>query len=373
MHVVPVEAVDGKFFLRQQGEPVQLLGIDGGKLPVRSGWTPVRVLTGLNEVSIMQLRHERGGLGEWFLDRELRYYGNTLHDLPEAWQRTITDALPTYPEIPWDEIAAGNDAARNTVSAPEIGSIALSGIKVFNPVAPDVLAYYAHFWHRNEYLVMRNALTSEVMRLLEETVTFEKLRSNADPSQFYRTHNDEECNSFLRNFLILSRDYYEAVLATDLLPTYGFAMKYLRNSDMQPHYDNFDNPVSSTVCYHFSPEGAHNPLFLDKARFTNPFTFRVTVKDREGIPRANVVRIDLQPGDIAIFRGRHHLHWRERITVDMDYRALLLHFSDVKYRNHLRVARPTPHVPHSRLDLDNYDEFREQFALYFEPDGRDWV
>ena len=321
----------------------------------------------------MQLRHESGALGEWFLDRDLLFFGNAFEKLPEAWQRVVTDSLPAYPKIAWDEIASGHDAAHETVSAPEIGSITLSGVKVFNPVPPDQLAYYAYFWNKNEYLVIRNALTSDVRCLLEESIRFEKLQKVDDPRQFYRTHNDEECNGFIQHLLVMCRDYYEAVLATDLLPSYAFAMKYIKNSDMQPHYDNLDNPVSSTVCYHFSPEGVDNPLFLDKARFANPFTFRVTVEDREGIPRENVVRIDLRPGDIAVFRGRHHLHWRERITVDMDYRALLLHFSDVKYRNHLRVARPTPHVPHSMLDFDNYEAFREQFALYFEPDGRDWV
>jgi len=330
------------------------------------------VLTGLREVSIMQLRHESGALGEWFFDRDFRYFGNLLANLPETCQRTVTDALPTYPEIPWDEIATGNDVADETGAAPEIESIAVSGVKVFNPVTPDELAYYAYFWKRNEYLVMRNALTSEVRRLLEETIGFEKLRRNDDPRQFYRTHNDEECQSFVHDFLIQARDYYEVALATDLLPTYAFAMKYGRDSDMQPHYDNFDNPVSSTVCYHFSPEGERNPLFLDKARFSNPFTSRVTVKDRGGIPGENFGKIDLRPGHIACFRGRHHLHWRDPINLDMDYRALLLHFSDVKYRNHLRMARPTPQVPHSFLDLDTYEGLREQFALYFEPDGRDW-
>jgi hypothetical protein len=373
MHIVPVEAVDGKFFLRRRGQPIELMGVYCGKLPLKPGWAPVRVLTGLRGVSIMQLRHENGGLGKWFFDRDLRFIGDALASLPETCQRTVTDALPAYPEIAWDEMVVGNDLAQGAVATPEIESIELSGVKMFNPVTPDELAYYAYFWKRNEYLVIRNALTSDVRRLLEETIRFEKSRSADDPRQFYRTHNDEENKGFVRDFLIQARDYYEVALATDLMPTYAFAMRYGRNSDMQPHYDNFDNPVSSTVCYHFSPEGECNPLYLDKARFLNPFTRRVTIKDRGGIPRENAVRIDLRPGDIAVFRGRHHLHWRDPIEVDMDYRALLLHFSDVKYRNQLRVAQPTPPLPHSFLDLDNYEEFREQFALYFEPDGRDWV
>lgn len=148
-------------------------------------------------------------------------------------------------------------------------------------------------------------------------------------------------------------------------------MKYIKNSDMDPHYDNLHNPISSTVCYHFTPNGTSNPLLLDRAKFANPYTQRMTVADKGGIPTSNVVRMDLAPGDIAAFRGRNHLHWREAISVDMDYRALLLHFSDFKHKNKVVKGRPIPHVIDSLVDVDDYDKFREVYAMYFEQDGRE--
>jgi len=142
---------------------------------------------------------------------------------------------------------------------------------------------------------------------------------------------------------------------------------------MDPHYDNLHNPISSTVCYHFTPDGASNPLLLDKARFANPYTQRMTVADKDGIPECNVVRMDLAPGDLAAFRGRSHLHWRQAISGEMDYRALLLHFSDFKFKNTLVKGRPIPHVIDSLVDIHSYDEFREIYAMYFEQNGRDWI
>ena len=116
-----------------------------------------------------------------------------------------------------------------------------------------------------------------------------------------------------------------------------------------------------------------NPLLLDKARFANPYTQRMTVKDKAGIPSGNVVSMDLAPGDIAAFRGRNHLHWRNPIAGDMDYRAVLLHFSDFKYKNTVVKGQPIPHVIDSLVDVDSYDRFRETYAMYFEQNGQDWV
>jgi hypothetical protein len=373
MQVVPVELIGGDFFVRRGGTSVRLLAMNGGPLPLMGGWSPFRVLLGPKRVSVLQLRHETGGLSTWFLNRDLRYETNTFEGLTDRAQRDLMDTIPEFPEIRWDEIAASGVALSDLDSLNPISSITLSGVQIFNTPLSAELSAYADFWKKNDYLIVRNALTEEAKSLLNMKITFEDLKATDDPRQFYRVHNDDGCRKFIRDFLVEARDYYEAILATDVLPTYGFAMKYVRNSDMDPHYDNFDNPVSSTVCYSFSPDGATNPLLLDRARFSNPFTSRVTVADRAGIPEVNVVRIDLEPGDLAVFRGRQHLHWREPIFDDMDYRALLLHFSDVKYKGQLRIAKPGPHVPHQFIDLDNYEQFRETYALYFEQNQEDWV
>lgn len=255
-----------------------------------------------------------------------------------------------------------------------IAWIELDGIRLFNDIEPHRLEALRLFWSRHGYLHIQNALTNDAIALLDTQISFDVMHCVDDPIQFHRAHNDAGCNPFIRKFLDVATDYYAAVLAVELAPAYGFAMKYLKNSDMEPHYDNLNNPISSTVCYRFTPEGERNPIYVDRARFENPHTHRLTVMDRSGIPRENVVAMHLKPGDLAVFRGRNHLHWRDFISSDIDYRAILLHYSDYKYKGRLIPPQPDmlPSIEAKLIDLESYDRFRERYAMYFKPTG-DWV
>lgn len=260
------------------------------------------------------------------------------------------------------------------VAAAKIASVTLDGVRLFKEVPREKLQSWINFWQQNEYLFLRDALTPDAVSLLQERITFEEMTCADDPRQFHRVHNDNVCLTFINRFLLASKSYYSAILSVDIAPAYAFAMKYIKNSDMEPHYDNFNNPISSTVCYHFTPEHLSNPIFVDRARFENPYPRRVTIKDRGGIPVENVVEMNLRAGDIAIFRGRNHLHWRNFVSDEMDYRALLLHYSDYKYKGSLLAsADQVPHIDATLIDFENYDDFRRRYAMYFDAAKRSWI
>lgn len=260
------------------------------------------------------------------------------------------------------------------VASAKVASVTLEGVRLFNDLSRESLASTVTFWKQNEYVFLRDALTDDAISLLMERVTYEEMTCVDDPRQFYRVHNDESCSGFIHKFLAASRSYYSAILSAELSPAYAFSMKYIKNSDMDPHYDNFNNPISSTICYHFSPEHLSNPIYVDRARFDNPYTHRVTVKDRDGIPVENVAEMNLRAGDIAVFRGRNHLHWRRLVSDEMDYRALLLHFFDYKYKGMLiNGTDQIPLINAHLLDFENYDEFRRQYVMYFDAAGQPWI
>lgn len=259
-------------------------------------------------------------------------------------------------------------------AAEKIARIEVNGVRLFNSFSPTQLAEYTAFWLKNEFLMVPKALTDEAIAMFSREITFENMTSVNDPRQFFRVHNDEACHPFIHHQVLHAcTQFYEGVLSTTLIPAYAFAMKYIKNSDMDPHYDNFNNPISSTVCYHFTPGGLSNPVYVDRAKFSNPYTMRLTVKDRPGIPAENVATLDLHPGDIAIFRGRNHLHWRDAVANDMDYRALLLHFCDYNYKGVSSAGGQIPNVAHELIDIESYDEFRETYTMYFEKNGQDWT
>ena len=260
------------------------------------------------------------------------------------------------------------------LTSARISSVTLEGVRLFNDISREGLLALIRFWRENEFLFLRNALTADAMSLLNKRITYNDMTCRNDPRQFYRVHNDESSASFIASFLAASQSYYSAILAVDIAPAYAFAMKYIKDSDMEPHYDNYNNPISSTVCYHFSPDHLSNPIYVDRARFENPYPRRVTVKDRNGIPVENVVEMNLRAGDVAVFRGRNHLHWRKFVADEMDYRALLLHFSDYKFKGTLLSgADQVLNIEPGLIDFDNYDDFRRKYAMYFSSNGQSWI
>ncbi len=287
-------------------------------------------------------------------------------------------ALPLFPNIPWQQFPVDNTdivpaGIFSAPSADRIPGIFYEGVKLFNDLSDDDIDRLSESWEENEYLLVQNALTADAIAFLTERITFADRNNVDDVRQFYRIHNDMACFRLIQDVHAASRLYYEKILSSKLMTTNAFAMKYIKGSDLHPHYDNLHTPISSTVCYHFGPEGVKNPLFFDKAKFFNPYTSRLTVKDREGIPPENIVRIDLAPGDIGIFKGRTHLHWREPVQGEIDYRAVLLHFSESHYRGVLQRGRPTTNVSADLVDLDSYTSFREDYSMYFEGNGKGWT
>ncbi len=260
------------------------------------------------------------------------------------------------------------------VASAKIAAVTLDGVRLFKDVPREKLVSWISFWQQHDYLFLQDALTPEAVSLLRQQVTFENMAFADDPRQFHRAHNDGSCHPFINRFLAASKNYYSAILSAEIAPTYAFAMRYIKNSDMEPHYDDFGNSISSTVCYHFTPEHLNNPIYLDRARFENPYPRRVTIKDRRGIPVENVVELHLRAGDVAIFRGRNHLHWRDFVSDEMDYRALLLHFTDYKYKGMLFTGSDQlAQIDPALLDFESYDDFRQRYVMYFNTGKRSWI
>lgn len=261
----------------------------------------------------------------------------------------------------------------HAVASARIGSVSVQGVRLFKDITKERLQSLLNFWKQNDYLLIQDALTDDAISLLKEHVTYEQMNSVHDSRQFFRVHNDKECDAFIGEVLNASNLYYATILSADILPAYAFAMKYIKNSDMDPHYDSYNNPISSTICYHFSPEHLSNPIYVDRAVFSNPYTHRLTIKDRNGIPVESVAEIHMRAGDIAVFRGRNHLHWRKPVLVDMDYRAILVHFCDNKYKGSILPAGVMPYIEHRLIDLESYDDFRRTYAMYFDTAGKSWT
>jgi hypothetical protein len=253
--------------------------------------------------------------------------------------------------------------------------IFFNNIKVFNHISFEKSKELSDFFYKNDYLLLKDILTDEIKNYLKENITFNKHNALNDPRQFSREHHDEECSEIINNFFIIIKPFYEFILKKELTNFIGFSMKYNKDSNCKPHYDNYNMPISSTICF-YNEENISYPLYIDKSYFNNPHPFRMTIFDKAGIPEENKVKIDINEGDIVIFRGRNHLHWREKLPVK-DYRAILCHTEDYKYNNKLisyifennckkaDINNVKNINIFSLTDLNNYQKFREDYVMYF--------
>jgi len=231
------------------------------------------------------------------------------------------------------------------------------------------------FFEKNDYVIINDIITDELKKYLFDNISYDKNVLN-DKLQFYREHNNSECNFFLSKFLNTIKPFYDLVLKKKLSNFIGFSMKYNKDSELLPHYDNYNMPISSTICY-WNEDKIEYPIYIDKSFFNNPHPFRLTVNDKKGIPKINIIKININEGDIVIFRGRNHLHWRDKKDIK-DYRAILLHTEDYTYNGNLiSYVENSDNIIKANInevkniniygltDINNYDTFRKNYIMYF--------
>ncbi|HEX7686619.1 MAG TPA: hypothetical protein VF453_02880 [Burkholderiaceae bacterium] len=251
--------------------------------------------------------------------------------------------------------------------AKQINSSAINGIRLFD-IDPADLHKASLDFVRDGYVLVKQALTPEFCEFCESTIKFDE-RVRSDSRQFYRDHNlkDGMSDVLVEMFHSLSVPLFAAIAGMTVKKQYSFAMKYVAGSNLLPHWDLDLNSISATVCYKGSSQS--NPIYIDRARFLNPYVNRVTIKDKGSIPRANVARIDVEHRDIGIFRGREHLHWRDLIEFEEDYRAMLIHFTDYNLNG---VSMDPPKrdqiegIRAALIDCEDYMEFRQRYCMYFD-------
>lgn len=97
----------------------------------------------------------------------------------------------------------------------------------------------------------------------------------------------------------------EKVINKTLFPTYTYARIYHHNEILLPHIDREECEYSFTLT-----------LKIDKT----PWMFYIQSND-------NVREVELFPGDILIYKGLDHLHWRMPLQNNFQYQAFF-HYVD---------------------------------------------
>ena len=107
----------------------------------------------------------------------------------------------------------------------------------------------------------------------------------------------------------------------DLIPTYTYARAYKKGDCLHRHKDRPSCEISTTV----NLGGDSWPIFIDGTGADN------VINERKNIVKPNApagTRVDLDVGDMLIYRGCELEHWREPFEGD-SCGQVFLHYNDI--------------------------------------------
>jgi len=214
-------------------------------------------------------------------------------------------------------------------------------MKYLKDLDESILDEYSLFFKKNEYVLIKDILTPECIELFM-TIKFNDVALKS-LLQFGRRHNDDfGKSSILDEFQKETLGFYKKIIGEEYFPTYLFAMEYIKNAEVFPHLDLIQNEVSSTICYY---DTGKYPLYMCKEYIENNYKFRYTIPSSSVIPEEQKIELDIRCGDIGIFNGRNHFHWREKLNDDIILRGILSHYSFTKPNTEEYKLKTSLNVP----------------------------
>ena len=215
-------------------------------------------------------------------------------------------------------------------------------MKFLKEISDFDIEQYRLFFKDNHYVLIKDILTNECIDLFMNNITFNE-ETLKDKLQFGRKHNNDFGNSsIILEFQKNTLEFYKKIIGEEYFSTFAFAMEYIKDAEVFPHLDFIFNEVSSTICYY---DTGSYPLYICKDYIENNYNSRYSISSSALIPESSKASIDIRCGDIGIFNGRNHFHWREKLNEDIIQRGILSHYSYTKQGTEEYKQKTSEEVP----------------------------
>jgi len=163
-------------------------------------------------------------------------------------------------------------------------------------------------FEQNGYCVIREFLPKDFCKFIQ---SYFKVRQDALDYVI-----DEQCpksksfyaDPLIETILLTSVKKLSETIEVELLPTYSYTRIYSRKEYLFKHTDRPECQFSATLSLGYPEKQGISPIFMKK----------------EG---KNASKLELDIGDICIYRGDIVEHWREPFTQDW-YLQAFLHYVD---------------------------------------------
>ena len=195
---------------------------------------------------------------------------------------------------------------------------------------------------KNKYAIIRKAINKDLATFLYnyllmkkqvyDTCIQEKYISHFETMLgYYEKDNEQIPNTFsfysdisMETLMLKCQPIMEKTTSLKLYPAYTYARIYKKGDILKRHKDRFSCEISTTM----NLGGDKWPIYLEPS-------------GREGM---NGLKVDLNPGDMLIYRGMDLEHWREPFQ-GSECVQVFLHYNDVNNPN----AVPYDGRPHLGL------------------------
>ena len=176
---------------------------------------------------------------------------------------------------------------------------------------------------KNNYKVIRQAITKELADFIYSYFLMKRkvarkmydARYISQSNYDYGVWNDEQIPETYSHYADIAMETLlqnlqpkiEEETGLKLTPTYSYARIYKKGDILKRHKDRYSCEVSTTL----NLGGDDWPIFLEPSGETG----------KEG------VKIDMQPGDMLVYKGCDVEHWREEFTGE-NCGQVFLHYND---------------------------------------------
>jgi hypothetical protein len=188
------------------------------------------------------------------------------------------------------------------------------------------------FFNNNNYVVIRNFLTPELVSALyqyckikvsREDYRYTFNKNKYDPDWDGKWDDPQALNTYsvyadpmMDGLLELSKASIESYTGLDLLPQYSYWRFYQKNDILKRHIDRDSCEISVTMCIGYDVSD------VDLEVYPN-YNWPMFVKS----PSGEELPIHLSPGDLIIYKGCEVEHWREEF-IGKNHAQVFLHYND---------------------------------------------
>lgn len=160
----------------------------------------------------------------------------------------------------------------------------------------------------NKYTIVKNAINPQLRDIITQYALFDEMQDFSPDDYQVPSAHSKYADPAMEAMLLYLHPLMENNTGLELYPTYSFYRIYRNGDILEPHKDRPSCEISATVCLNYS---------YDDSKYTWP----IIMEGNE---------INMNPGDIVIYRGIDLEHSRERFTPPGDdwHVQVFLHYVD---------------------------------------------